>query len=341
MEQGVVITRENFHKVQRQGKMNLRLMILLFAVIWIVYGIASYVMYNTLFRDIYPDALGNYLIRYGIASIIWFFILIQLWCFSKLGRILFALSALISLYTLKDVPLLYELVVTGFDMKMMQLLSLLFMIMIKLITLGCMWYIYMDKAVCSIWSLLEMYEEQLCEDDETQMDVHTLVKQTAIDVQIDSENKLSLRIRTFSRRYAIALLILMYACLFVIYVAMFYMQYSYPNDMDGLRYVQRLLFLSCLFSALIWTLPMLTLFTYKRGTNYILMFVWCMEIIQFGWGLPRIYETFQTQHYQLPSILCFVICHIIRYALFIRISMHIFSNPFLNIYWSQGKKHKT
>lgn len=332
------ITKENYSKVQHQGKQSVRFIVVLFFLFLIVYDVVQYILLkNMVSISAVQEMQKTYFYYVSIQAVIWFFICIQLWKYSKLGRILFFIFSILSIYLCKDIVALYSLHSTHIEIQMMRILFLLLFVGKNGIAMFCAWRLFASKKIRCIWSVYDLYEEDLInlDGDNEGNSLNTTIQREVLETYEEEETQLNQRATRFIRRYVFWLLCIVYGCLLLIYLLLFYLQYLYPKDIDGLQYVQRTFLLSCLYTVLIWMLPLISLFLKKRWSKQFIAMAWIVECIQFIISLPQIFTTFQTQNYGIQSIFSFIIFTLIRYLLLVRYTMSFYRNPFMKVYWSK------
>lgn len=356
----VLVTKENFKYVQSKGKQNLRFMILLFLLFLLIYSILSYFMMSELFHEKIKNIEQKVLIRVGIEIIICIFIVVQLWKYSKLGKIMFTVYALISFYSCKDLPVLFQVSLPDFQNQLLRIVFVILMIGKNILGFACMLKLYTDKRIRCIWSLYDLYEKDLVALDgenayvpydhdksqglqlinttstsQTLQSIHSEIEKPTYGYESKLEKKANIYLRT----YTYVLLLYVYGSMCSIYMFMFVMRYYNPKDIDGMEFVQRILLLSCLFTALIWSLPAVSMFMYKRWAR---ITIWCMaffEMLRMVWSFPQIAKAFETQHYLLPSLMTLIIIECLRYILLYKINKKLYQNPFVKAFWN--KKYQT
>lgn len=329
----ILVTRKNFKYVQSKGKQNLRFMILLYCLFLCLYSIIVYVLGVQLFHDQRSVVQFPILFHLGVMLSIWAFIMFQLWKYSRLGKMLFTIYAFVSFYFLKNIPVLFT---TAHDMQEQVLCIILVSLCIGKNILGvlCMFRLYMDKTMRCIWNLYDIYENDLIQLDE-KGNINT--RNHGMDTQQDrkAETKLEKKAKTYLRIYTFLLVVYLYGSLSCIYLFMFLVRYYNPKAENGMEYVQRILLLSCLYTAFIWSLPLLGMFLYKRWTRVAILCMTMLEGGRFIVMLPQILKTFQTQHYLVISIVVFVGLEGLRYFLLFKIQYAIYRNVYISTYWSR------
>lgn len=337
----VLVTRENFKHIQGKGKQNLRFMILLFFLFLIAYSILSYYMMSELFHGKIDNIEKQVLIRTGIEVFVCFVIIIQLWKYSKLGKILFTIYAFASFYSCKELPVLFNISLPDFQNQLLRIIFVMLMIGKNILGFSCMLRLYTDKRIRCIWSLYDLYEQDLIELDGDEGPDTVLYDTQRVETELEKqsvraqESRLERKAKSYLRTYTYLLLVYVYGSMCAIYMFMFVMRYYNPKDIDGMEFVQRILLLSCLFTALIWSLPAVSMFLYKRWARITIWFMGILEVIRLLWSFPHIRNVFQTQHYLLPSIITLIIIESLRYVILFKMNRKIYQNPFIKAFWNK------
>lgn len=334
----LAITKENFSKVQHQGKQSVRFMVVLFLLCLILYDFVQYILLKNMIPiSALKGMQKTYLFYIIIQAVVWIIICIQLWKYSKLGRILFFVFSFVSIYLCKDIVNLYNLNITHIEIQMMRILFLFLFVCKSGLAIVCTWRLFANKKIRCIWSVYDLYEENLIglDEDSESGSLNSSIQREVLETYEEEETQLNQRATRFIHRYVFWLLSIIYGCLLVIYVFMFYLQYLYPKDIDGLQYVQRTFLLACLYTVLIWMLPLIALFLKKRWCKQFIAMAWMIECVQFILSISQVFITFQSQHYGISSILAFIIVTLIRYMLLLRFTISFYRNPFMHVYWSK------
>ena len=149
---------------------------------------------------------------------------------------------------------------------------------------------------------------------------------------IQHDHRLDIRARNRIRACSVALLLYQYGMLVLLYLLMFVFRY-YSSDHEGMQFMQRTLLLASLFSALIWSLPAVSLFLYKPWSRWIIPVMWGMELLRLLFTLPQLADVFQTQNYQLLSWGILIVTELLRYLLLYRMLQYFLKDPFVRVYW--------
>lgn len=330
----VLVTRANFKAVQQKGKQNLRFMILLFSLFLCLYSILTYLISIQLLHNKTANSSLSISFRIGSMLFIWLIINIQVWKYEKVGKILFMLYAFVNFYSFKSV---FTLLTYVHDIQdQVFFITLLILCTIKnMYGLFCMLRLYTDTSIRCIWCETEPYEKDFRTSAGQKSSIKLL--NSTLDEQRDGDNisKLERSAKSHLRKYTCLSVFYLYGSLSCIYIFMLLMCYYNPSDENGMEYVQRILLLSCLFTALIWSLPLISMFLYKRWTRIAILCMAILEGIRLVVMLPSVFHTFQTQHYRLISFLVFIGLEGLRYYLLFKLQYAICSNIFIRTYWSK------
>lgn len=174
------------------------------------------------------------------------------------------------------------------------------------------------------------------EEEERQEDeVLNQVLQEVSLIHMEEDNRLFIRAQHFLHRYTFYLVMILLGTLIGFLLFLFIMQLSFPTDIDGLQYVQRFFLLAILFTSLLWSFAGVAMFMYSSSCRILIMLAWLCESIHLLQELPQVWQTFQSQQYQLPSILCIIVLELLRYGLLLKLTIALYQNPFLQLYWKR------
>lgn len=317
-------------QVQRKGKQDLRFMVLLFFLFLILYYIACYFTLTSLFLVEGVHFQGPYLIQSILSFIIWIFILVQLWKYSKLGKILFTFAAIVSLYTLKQIYILYQIPMNELMNQLIRVLFCFIVIGKNIVTLTCMRRLYNNKGIRCIWSLYDLGEEELTALDS---DDHKILEIEQRMQPLSEQSKLSKKAKHLLRRNSIFLIGFLYSSLMVFYFVMFLIRFLFQEQGEAIDYIQRTILLASLYSAFIWSFPAIGMFLYKKWSKILVVIAWLFEFVYLGYNVIDVYGVFQTQHYGGIALSCYAIIQFLRYFIFIKSSLSLFYNPFIKTFW--------
>lgn len=308
-------------KQRRACIRHLRMILVLFYVFLIIYMVFSYFLLKLMLEEKSISFLRTFLFH-GAGLLLWLAVIRMLWNCRRLGRFLFQLLSFINLYTLYELLALFQVSITKED----ALLRLVFSVLVigkAMLALYVSWRLQKDPQIVGIWKKNIRAEE----DDEEEERVSL-----PADTRIQHDERVDMRARNRIRACSIALLLYQYGMLVLLYLLMFVLRY-YINDAEGMQFMQRTLLLASLFSALIWSLPVASLFLYKPWSRWIVMLMWLLELLRLFLTLPQLADVFQTQNYQLLSWMVLIVLELLRYILLYRLLDYFLKDPFVRVYW--------
>ena len=159
------VTLENYRYMQRKGRQNLKVLLILFYMFLLCYAIIGYFMVDLLFVPHEKDAMWIFIEKAISMLLIWFIIIRMLWRFRKIGRTLFALFAIVSLYTLMDMKEVIEYSITDQIDNILRYLFAALLVLKTILTCSCMIKMRSDPMMRCIWSNYIIYEDALDNDE--------------------------------------------------------------------------------------------------------------------------------------------------------------------------------
>lgn len=309
------------------GRQNLRFQTLMFSLWILIFTVILIFISNHLAQ--YDLIQWGLRIEAGIAGIIWLIILPQLWRYERSGRTGFLLYTLLYMGTLYEGWLLYQGILGKEVSQQLRYFLIGCAVLGNLANLWFLKHLYFDDYIACLWNedlLDEFYEE---ENDIVEVPLPP-VKETMLEKKA----------KGILRRYTVLVILYLFGSLLLFYVLMFGVAYQYPDDLDGIWYVQRLLLLSCLFSSFAWSFAVIGMMLYRRWTRVMVVLAIVLEIVRWLANFTSIQDVFLTQHYGLPSLISLIVLQLLRYFLLFKIWKGLLSNPFVNAYWSDEYHHE-
>lgn len=311
-------------KRRRACVRRLRMLLVLFSIFLIAYMVFSYFLLKLMLEDVHIAFLRNFLFR-SVALLVWLAVIRMLWSCRRLGRLLFQVLSLVNLYTLYELPALFRIDIA----KENSLLRIVFILMVAgkaALALYMSWSLQRNPQIIYIWK-----PHSTEADNEMQGKAMSPVNFSQKE-HIQHDHRLDIRARNRIRACSVALLLYQYGMLVLLYLLMFVFRY-YSSDHEGMQFMQRTLLLASLFSALIWSLPAVSLFLYKPWSRWIIPGMWGMELLRLLFTLPQLADVFQTQNYQLLSWGILIVTELLRYLLLYRLLQYFLKDPFVRVYW--------
>lgn len=343
------ITKENYQSMRKKGQQNLRVMLMLFYMFLLCYGVLGYFIVDMLFVPGDTQVMRSYLIKAGGMLIVWLVLVRLLWRFRKIGRTLFAVATLLSLYTLKDMKMVMDVAMNNQIDHILPYLFVALMACKTIVIFACMLNMRIDPLLRCIWSTYIVYEDALEDDygeDMDEEDEEMLQEipfhqssQTPLILRLPQNSPVVIKAKKHIRINAFLFVGLCFGGFLFSYFFLILMQLNYRDDI-GIPYVQRQAMLSALFSILIWMFPMLAMFFYHRSTRVLLFAAWLFELIRLIAIMPDIVQVFLSQRYSLLSAMLLIMVETFRYACFYRLTIRVLRDPFIHAYWSKQIKIK-
>ena len=341
------ITKDNYQYMRKKGQQNLRVTLVLFTMFLLCYAVLGYVIVDMLFSESELQALLQYLMKVGGMLIVWLFLVRLLWRFRKIGRSLFTLAALLSLFSLNDMKAIIDVTIDDQTDSLLRYLFAALMISKIVLIFACMLKMRTDPLQRCIWSAYIVYEDSL--DDELEEIEEEEASLQEIPFQQNSQAPLILRLPQSSpivqkakKHIRINAFLLTGACFggfLFFYFFLMLMQLNYRDDI-GIPYVQRQIMLSTLFSILIWMFPIVAMFFYHRFTRVLFFIAWLCELIRQVSMISDIVQVFTSQHYSILSAFLLVLVEAVRYVCFYQLTMRVLRDPFIHTYWSKTFRTK-
>lgn len=343
------VTKENYRYMQRKGRQNLKVLLILFYMFLLCYSVISYFMVDMLFVPKEKDAMMMFMIKTISMLLIWFIIIRMLWRFRKVGRTLFALFTILSLYTLMDMKQVLDYTIVDKTDNILRYLFAALLVLKTILTCSCMLKMRSDPTMRCIWSKYIIYEdaldeeERLLNEEEEEDAIQEIPFQseeaTPLILRLPQKSPLVIKAKKHIRIQAFLLVALCFGGFLFCYLFLYLMQLNYRHDI-GLPYIQRMLMLSTLYSILIWMFPMVAMFFYHRITKPLLFIAWLCELIRQVTMLPEIIQTCISQKYSMLCIALLLIMEAARYLCFYKLTMRLLKDPFIHAYWSGRFKIK-
>ena len=323
----ISMREENLRERKKQRRAcvrRLRMLLVLFSIFLIAYMVFSYFLLKLMLEDVHIAFLRNFLFH-SVALLVWLAVIRMLWSCRRLGRLLFQVLSLANLYTLYELPALFRIDIA----KENYLLRIVFALMVAgktALALYMSWSLQRNPQIIYIWK-----PHSTAADNEMQEEAMNTVNFSQKE-HIQHDHRLDIRARNRIRACSVALLLYQYGMLVLLYLLMFVFRY-YSSDHEGMQFMQRTLLLASLFSALIWSLPAVSLFLYKPWSRWIIPVMWGMELLRLLFTLPQLADVFQTQNYQLLSWGILIVTELLRYLLLYRLLQYFLKDPFVRVYW--------
>lgn len=327
------INEKAFMIAQNTGRKKLHLQLLLLIFFLLVYMSVGFLTIQTLFDE---AAVVQYCIQAGIELILWLICIVILWGGLPIGRTLFTICTISSFYAAAFMIPLLQQEMEDMITNIIRLIFIIFYLCKSLTLVICSIHLYQPPIVY-VWETYAK-EGQAAEEEDRVLIQRIMEEHDAVLKQKQSRREIIRKAQHNLRMYTILLAVFLYGALLVFYFAGYVVRYLFPYDGIGIDYAQRYVLLSSLFSALVWSLPAVMMFLYKRLARPATVAAWLFEVIRVLTSFNSTYNMIQSQHYGMPSIGMIIIMEGIRFFILLRISLAFFRDPFINASWKRKSK---
>lgn len=315
--------RKQYKKRQRQGKQDLRFLSLMLFI-----GLLLYSALNLYVMTRLPDAsayYSDYMIYGGLTLMMWCIPLRMMWKYNKLGRWCYWLCLILSVYIYREIPALFN--VTWEPITFRYMFQVLFVLKCTMMIYGGV-RLMLSKTIRSIWNVDDLFDDELAQLEQ--------VEESAPIVYSKAEDKS----RLLLKRCAFRLGACLYISVLSIFVILGILSSKLPDLSDAILVLQYLLFSECLFSVMVWSIPVIGMYLGNMWSPYLILVSACGEIIR----LVMSYESY-TELFCDPTIatsvkLLFVVIEAMRFLILYFSCRSAFRHPYLKAYRKQVLQQK-
>lgn len=322
MKKNVEELQNEFEVIQHKGKQSLRLFLIAFLLLLIAYfGIQFYLM-SHIFEDFQKDII-TYIWRLCL-QLLWIIPFWQLWKYHKLGKFLYFLCLLYTLYISKDI---YFYVRQSYDTFHLYhyILILLGVLWRILLSLGFIKLLH-NSYIRSIWSVYDFFDEELADEER-------FLKEDNVPVVKDKPIVKKAKKRMHDR--SIRMAIILYAYIICIILGLFILKSQMPIHKESIEIIERMLYGNFLFDAFLWILPITALYMYHRSTRWLLIIAGSSEIIKVFISFSSYVYIFSQSHVDSFVQIIFIIIELLRFGIFGYWIFKILRDPYSYYYWKR------
>lgn len=293
--------QRQYRKRQRQGKQDLRFLSLLLFLALLFYTAFSFYILTRLTNG--DQALYMRFTFSVLGSLImWGIILRMLWNYNKLGRLLYWLCLLISAYAYQDALWLRD--VTWEPVLYRYLFIVLFGCKCLVLLYGGIRLLF-SKTIRSIWSMNELFDHELA-------DMEPQEEEALPEVSVSAQDR---KIAAVLKRFSLLLGLCLYLSMLVIFMILGVMGNQLPDHQEGIRAIQYQLFSESLFSALLWSVPIVIMYMGRKWSPYLIYVGGSGEFIRLGLSYMQYIQLFQNTFIQTEIKVLFAVISCLRYLL--------------------------
>lgn len=303
-----------YRKHRRQGKADLRFLSLLLFLALLLYTALSFYLISRISnadQELYMrfcfSVLGTLLM--------WSIVLRLLWKFNRLGRLLYWLGLFFSAYLYKDAVILFSL--TWEPAVDRYAFILLFLLKCIILLYGGL-RLSFSPAIRSIWSMNELFDRELAALEPAQEQPQSIPLSP-------SDQK----IITLLKRSSITLALCLYLSMIAIFVLLGLMSSQLPDYSEGLHAIQYQLFSECLFSALLWSVPIIIMYMGRKWSPYLIYVGGGGEFIRLGLSYVTYMQLFQNAFIPTAVKVLFVLIDCIRYLTLYLLCRSLLHHPLI------------
>lgn len=313
--------RETLQKQKKRrylGIRRLRLMLMLFVICLFLYSFISYMLLELMLENSSIIYLNDLLIH-GAAILLWLMIVRMLWSCRRIARTLFQLAAIANLYTCYELVDLFQVNISE-ESTLLRIVLAAMVVGKAILALYISRCLYRDVYIAGIWKSQPPEEGEEALQPKPQR------------VILQHDHRIDARARNRIRACSMALLLYQYGMLVVLYLLLFVLR-SFLQDEEGLLYIQRILLLASLFSAFIWSFPIVLLFLYKPFSRIAIALMWILELVRLLYKIPPLVDIFYTQHYEFYTWGLLILLDAVRYFFLYQLLHSFLNDPFIRVYW--------
>lgn len=310
--------RRNARKRQRQGKQDIRyLSLLVFLALCLILVLELWIQSQI---NPLPNAFQTRFLYICIGTwLYWCISLRLLWKYQRSGKWLYILGIVGSCYLYRESIQIFTY--EAITMQLRLIFGSLWIIKCGVLFYGALRLIC-SRNIQSIWNIEELLDDPFQDEQEQAM----VEEQLPVLSQLEQQGKRCLKKR------AIRLGICLYMSVLAIILLLTFVGNEFPSAKESIQIIQYPLFSSCLFSILIWSVPMIGMYLGKPWSPYLLLFS-CIGELLHGFFSFSTYSLLFTNVY-LPTEykLYYSLIELSRYFLLYLASRHTFSEPILYAY---------
>lgn len=323
MQSDAETIRRRYKKRQRQGKQDLRFLSLLLFIGLLLYSALNlYVLTRIADASAY---LSDYIAHCLGTLLLWGIPLRMMWKFNKLGRWCYWLCLMISVYIYREVPALFN--VQWEPVSLRYIFQILFVLKCSMLIYGGI-RLLLSKTIRAIWNVDDLFDDELAQLEQ--------VEESEPVVYSKAEEKS----RWLLKRCAFRLGACLYISILLIFVFLGIMSSKLPELSDSILAIQYLFFSECLFSAMVWSIPVIGMYLGNLWSPYFILVAVCGETIRLIMSCESYVELFNDPLIE-PSIkLLFVFIELTRFLILYFSCRSAFRHPYLKAYRRQVIQQK-
>lgn len=315
--------RLRYHKKQRQGKQDLRFLSLLLFLGLLLYSALNFYVLTRLTNA--SELMPTYCMYCFGTLLLWCVPLRLMWHFNRLGRWLYWICLAVSAYIYKDIGALFQ---TTWEPQFFRyVFQVLFVLKCAMMIYGGIKLLF-SSTIRSIWNVDDLFDEELAELEQPKEDDPVVY------------SKAEEKGRMLLKRCAIRLGICLYLSILLIFLLLGILSTKLPALSESILAIQYLLFTECLFSVMVWSIPVIGMYLGKMWSPYFIFVSVLGEGIRMVMSYASYAELFSNALIA-PSIkLLFVVIEIMRFMILFFSCRSAIRHPYLRAYRKQMTQQK-
>ena len=310
--------RKRYRKRQRQGKQDLRFLSLMLFI-----GLLLYSALNIYVLTRMSDAstyLSKDIAYCGLTLVMWGIPLRMMWKYNKLGRWCYWLFLLLSAYLYREVPALFQ--VEWEPKTFRYIFQVLFVLKCAMLIYGGIGLMF-SKTIRSNWNVDDLFDDELAQMEQ--------VAESDPVIYSKAEEKS----RMLLKRCALRLGGCLYISVLSIFLLLGILSSKLPEYSDAILVLQYLLFSECLFSVMVWSIPVIGMYLGNMWSPYFILVSACGEILRMIMSYESYFELFQDPTIASSVKFLFVIIEVMRFLILYFSCRSAFRHPYLRAYRRQ------
>lgn len=316
--------RKKYRKMQRQGKQDLRFLTLMMFLGLILYSALNYYVLTRL-DQASGEVIKTYLIYAVVTLMLWSVPLRMLWKFNRLGRYVYLISTVCCAYLYRD-----QLSFIGSDWSpqfFRYLFQLLFIVKWLMVIYGGI-RLFTSTAIRSIWNVYELFDDELAKMED--------VKEVR-EVKIPKKEKKAVMLL---KRASLRLAVCLYCSVLAAFLLFGILIRQLPQYHDAIQAIQYPLFSECLFSVMVWSVPVIGMYLGKIWSPYLIYVAVVGEALRFLLSYTQYGELLFNQLIPVSLKLLFFAIEVLRYLLLFFSCRSALRHPYLRAYRRQQAETK-
>lgn len=323
---------KEYRKLVKSGRQNLRISLIFFVFILIAtiagQGYALFKLYE---KD-YTEVLLNFAVRAAVMLFIWLLAISKLWKYRKTGRFLYFVACAISCYGLKELYTFYEAQSHAFSTSLYFYGFLVLGIIIRIAGIRNTIHYFKDKAIRSIWSVYDMFDDELDE-----LDVYEDEKALPEIEEVNHDTPLMVKAKKHMRSKARMLAIFLYCfCIFVI-LCVVIIKTQLPDMEEYLELIQYFQFMASLFSMFVWSIPVVILYLYKPYSKVTLLGAGILELLHALFSVSNYWKIASSPMVD-PLKWMYFLFEFIRIFMLLTLALRVSRDPYIYAFWKNEER---